>query len=144
MNDKEIDYNLLEVEKGNKRYVIYLKNYIQDQHNRIHDLLKDNTEYKLENERLNNIINEIRDNRNDLTEDKVYLKMSKETLVKTINIKRNTISYIRIKRNKLQARIDKAIEQINKSIYTYNGEGIYEVYDIPQIIAILKGSDKDE
>lgn len=57
MNDKEIDYNLLEVEKGNKRYGIYLKNHIQDQHNRIHDLLKDNTEYKLENERLNNIIN---------------------------------------------------------------------------------------
>jgi len=59
MNEKEIDYNLLEVEKGNKRYGIYLKNHIQDQHNRILDLLKDNTEYKLENERLNNIINEL-------------------------------------------------------------------------------------
>ena len=59
MNEKEIDYNLLEVEKGNKRYGIYLKNHIQDQRNRIHDLLIDNTEYKLENERLNNIINEI-------------------------------------------------------------------------------------
>lgn len=30
MTDKEIDYNLLEVEKGNKRYGIYLKNHIED------------------------------------------------------------------------------------------------------------------
>ena len=35
MNEKEIDYNLLEVEKGNKRKGIYLKNHIQDQANRI-------------------------------------------------------------------------------------------------------------
>ena len=35
MNEKEIDYNLLEVEKGNKRNGIYLKNHIQDQYKEI-------------------------------------------------------------------------------------------------------------
>lgn len=42
----------------------------------------------------------------------------------------------------LKSRVSE-LEEINKSIYTYNSEGIYEVYDIPQIIAILKGSDSN-
>ena len=53
-----------------------------------------------ENERLNNIINEIKDNCNDKTKDKVYLKMSKESLVNIINQKRNCIGYLRIERDK--------------------------------------------
>jgi len=65
MNEKEIDYNLLEVEKGNKRYGIYLKNHIQDQHNRIvrlskenDDLINNNNYWKRKCSELNNIINE--------------------------------------------------------------------------------------
>ena len=42
MNDKEIDYNLLEVEKGNKRNGIYLKNHIQDQKKEIDRLYENN------------------------------------------------------------------------------------------------------
>lgn len=39
MNDAELDFNLLEVEKGNKRYGIYIKN-------EIHNLKQENQRLK--------------------------------------------------------------------------------------------------
>lgn len=62
---------------------------------------------------------ELKRNWNDKTEDEVYLKMSKETLVKTINNKRNAISYLRIQRDELRDRIDKAIEFLFKEYDSY-------------------------
>ena len=79
---------------------------------------------------------ELKRNWNDKTEDEVYLKMSKETLVKTINNKRNALSYLRIQRDELQARIDKAIEYIENS----------DKYDFSkcELLDILKGSDSND
>lgn len=63
MNEKEIDYNLLEVEKGNKRNGIYLKNHIQDQANRIERLYEENKylkeDYKKHIDRINELTNRI-------------------------------------------------------------------------------------
>lgn len=54
MSSDEIDYNLLEIEKGNRRYGAYLKNHIQD-------LQKEKRKLQQEIERLNNIIKEVRE-----------------------------------------------------------------------------------
>lgn len=63
MNEKEIDYNLLEVEKGNKRNGIYLKNHIQDQDNRIKRYWQENKylkeDYKRHIDRINELTNRI-------------------------------------------------------------------------------------
>lgn len=63
MNEKEIDYNLLEVEKGNKRNGIYLKNHIQDQANRIERFYEENKylkeDYKRHIDRINELTNRI-------------------------------------------------------------------------------------
>ena len=63
MNEKEIDYNLLEVEKGNKRNGIYLKNHIQDQANRIKRLYEKNKyleeDFKRHIDRINELTNRI-------------------------------------------------------------------------------------
>lgn len=91
-------------------------------------------------ERLNNIIKEIKDNCNDLTEDKVYLKMSKEILVNIIDVKKVTISYIRIERDKLQERIDKAIEYIESR---HIKAGVELMPREKELLEILKGSDKE-
>ena len=54
MTDKEIDYNLLEVEKGNKRYGIYLKNHIED-------LAKERNKLYKQLQQKENIIKEVRE-----------------------------------------------------------------------------------
>lgn len=63
MNEKEIDYNLLEVEKGNKRNGIYLKNHIQDQDKRIERFYEENKylkeDYKRHIDRINELTNRI-------------------------------------------------------------------------------------
>ena len=61
MNEKEIDYNLLEVEKGNRRNGIYLKNHIQDQDNRIKRLYEENKYLKEDFKRHIDRINELED-----------------------------------------------------------------------------------
>ena len=54
MTDKEIDYYLLEVEKGNKRYGIYLKNHIED-------LAKEGNKLYKQLQQKENIIKEVRE-----------------------------------------------------------------------------------
>lgn len=58
MTDEEINYDLLEVEKGNKRYGIYLKNHIQDIQKRSTEMYKENKLLKYQLQQKENIIKE--------------------------------------------------------------------------------------
>lgn len=65
-------------------------------------------------ERLNNIINEITNNKHDKTSDEEYLKMSKEALVKIINNKNSVISSLDNENKKLNNIIDALEKWLSK------------------------------
>lgn len=58
MNKSEIEYNLIEVEKGNRRYGQYIINHILE-------IEKERNNYIKEIERLNNIINSLEQEMNE-------------------------------------------------------------------------------
>lgn len=77
MNKSEIEYNLIEVEKGNRRYGQYIINHILE-------IEKERNNYIKEIERLNNIIDELK------TEN-LYLRASRDFKQDILRIKSNII-----------------------------------------------------